>query len=324
MDDDQRNVIDGTARARQWRRSRKKTRPDSETSESRSDAPRRIASSLLVPADMVHPASPAEASTDREARATVDPGHAVPDELLTGEAGHRNPFLIEDAAGPAGRSGARRSPTRRSALVTMFLGAVSGLGRRDATRKDQIAAAPRQRLRPRRPTRSVALSVGALAAIALAVGLVTASQTPPHRSFSVAAGGRPLEQLKSGLLSSTANPLAGQRAAPRTTKTRALRTHQTALKPPRSNRVQPPSIRHRTASPTRGASATATTVAHYTPPTATTSPTTTSANAPSYASSGSTGAPAQQPVSQPTAASSTPAQAFGSAGALGPGSSPNG
>jgi hypothetical protein len=54
MDDQQENVIDELARARQWRRSRSKpAHPTSEAAEARSDAPKSIADSLLVPAKML-------------------------------------------------------------------------------------------------------------------------------------------------------------------------------------------------------------------------------------------------------------------------------
>ena len=53
MDDQQGNVIDGTARARQWRLARSPARAESDGAEARSDAPKSIAGSLLVPADML-------------------------------------------------------------------------------------------------------------------------------------------------------------------------------------------------------------------------------------------------------------------------------
>jgi hypothetical protein len=53
MEDQQGNVIDGTARARQWRGSKPKGRPAPESAETRSDAPKSFAGSLLVPAEML-------------------------------------------------------------------------------------------------------------------------------------------------------------------------------------------------------------------------------------------------------------------------------
>jgi hypothetical protein len=53
MDDQHGNVIDGTERARQWRRSRPKSRATDDPTETRADAPKSIAGSLLVPAEML-------------------------------------------------------------------------------------------------------------------------------------------------------------------------------------------------------------------------------------------------------------------------------
>ena len=67
MDDQQGHVIDGTARARQWRRSKAKARPAPDATETRSDAPKSFAGSLLVPAEMLCAASPPdERSTEDE------------------------------------------------------------------------------------------------------------------------------------------------------------------------------------------------------------------------------------------------------------------
>ena len=73
MDDKPRNVIDGTARARQWRRSRSEARADEDGStDIRSDAPKSFASSLLVPADMVHGVLPPAAEQEQAVRAGLD------------------------------------------------------------------------------------------------------------------------------------------------------------------------------------------------------------------------------------------------------------
>ena len=61
MDDQNGHVIDGTARARQWRRSRSEAPAGDEADgRPRSDAPKNIAGSLLVPAEMLSRASTVE------------------------------------------------------------------------------------------------------------------------------------------------------------------------------------------------------------------------------------------------------------------------
>jgi hypothetical protein len=62
MDEEQRKVIDGTARARQWRRSRQQpSAPDGDRPHS--EAPKRIAASLLVPSNILDGATPARGVT---------------------------------------------------------------------------------------------------------------------------------------------------------------------------------------------------------------------------------------------------------------------
>lgn len=112
MDREPENVIDGTARAHQWRRSRPKTvagAPDS--GEVRSDAPKSIAGSLLVPAELL-----IDASAQHTQR--------LPDKIVAGEPGgvvtpaadassdlraQPNPFLLPEAATLAGSERGRRA-----------------------------------------------------------------------------------------------------------------------------------------------------------------------------------------------------------------------
>ncbi len=88
MDDQQGNVIDGTARARQWRRSKPKTGSAPEAPEARSDAPKSFAGSLLVPADMLPPAFPPDEhlNGNEQGRAVAPPPRA---ERWRGRAGRR-------------------------------------------------------------------------------------------------------------------------------------------------------------------------------------------------------------------------------------------
>ena len=81
MDDQQGHVIDGTARARQWRRSKPKTGSAPDAPETRSDAPKSFAGSLLVPADMLPAAfAPDERlNENQQGRATAPPPRASAD-----------------------------------------------------------------------------------------------------------------------------------------------------------------------------------------------------------------------------------------------------
>lgn len=128
MDDQQGNVIDGTMRARQWRRSRSKAPAAKEGAEARSDAPRGIASSLLVPVSMMTeatsrpggdvtrdadpPEHPPAESADQQAETSAD--------LPAGAIGHQNPFLVPEAAqaGNARRNGRRSITSLVARLVS--------------------------------------------------------------------------------------------------------------------------------------------------------------------------------------------------------------
>ena len=81
MDDQQGHVIDGTARARQWRRSKPKTGSAPDAPETRSDAPKSFAGSLLVPADMLPAAFPPDErlNENEQGRAAAPPPRADAD-----------------------------------------------------------------------------------------------------------------------------------------------------------------------------------------------------------------------------------------------------
>lgn len=99
MDDQQGNLIDGTARARQWRGSRPKPRAAADRIEQHSDAPRSMASSLLVPPEV--PALDV-GGIDRATSANTDRRAG---EFPAGAAEHVNPFLAQ--AGSHARTSAR-------------------------------------------------------------------------------------------------------------------------------------------------------------------------------------------------------------------------
>ncbi len=126
MHDKRGNLIDGTTKARErarpWLGARPKPSDVEESAESRSEAPKNMAASLLVPADMVAGASTA---------ATADDSNGNPGEVLSTEdarrrgdraGGHDNLFLAPDA--PVAANEATRAP------VTGALVPVSGCRRR--------------------------------------------------------------------------------------------------------------------------------------------------------------------------------------------------
>jgi len=155
MDEEQGNVIDGTTRARQWRSSGRK--PPEDARELRADAPKSIASSLLVPADMLgataappaqNGASPEDDTSQRSAAAGSGNG-------ATAGANH-NLFLAADAAVEQPRSRQSRTSSRAAQLVR---GAASWL-RRAAIR----AGRPQRFVDGRRLSAALALLVVAVVA----------------------------------------------------------------------------------------------------------------------------------------------------------------
>jgi hypothetical protein len=116
MDDQLGNVIDGTARARHWRRSTSKTRPADGT-EARSDAPKSFAGSLLVPAEMLTAAPAEEPLVDRaeqsRTQAALPSTAAGPADLAALTGTHQNPFLVPDAAQVRARVRPARLPLAR-------------------------------------------------------------------------------------------------------------------------------------------------------------------------------------------------------------------
>ena len=70
MEDQSGKLIDGTARARHWRGARPRS-ADEDGVETRSEAPKSIASSLLVPAEMLDPVVPPRSEADGLASVTT-------------------------------------------------------------------------------------------------------------------------------------------------------------------------------------------------------------------------------------------------------------
>jgi hypothetical protein len=292
-----------------------------EGAEPRSDAPKSIAASLMVPADMLAAALPSDGHHNRhdERRGTErspHPGSDAPDEASFDDALHQNPFLIPEAVHAArGSDGAR--PARRRvtpALLMLWVGAIDAL--RSGARQGLVGV---HRQRRRGVRRTAVMLAFAAAAIALTAAIRT--QSDPMHSSAAQAG-------RTGGSASTANPLeSGPFAAQVNPSRHRLSTRKHAVNRPRRTRAHRLSDRHTKARP---ASRTPTVPARYTPRESTAgSPPPASATR-SYASSGSTSAPVQPAAS--AGGSVTPSggsgstdnrPAFGENGILGPGHSPD-
>ncbi len=172
---------------------------------------------------------------------------------------------------------------------------------------------------PRWPRPRRRLLVACAAAAILAAALEAPILTHParknvqstHASIPADTSG-PLGALKSAPLAAAAGPFTAPHSAHRNPSNQARPAHAYRTNNKR-RATQPKAI---TRAP---ASSTETVIVRYTPPPAT-----------STSASASTGTPISTPAAAPAAAAhassapSTPVQAFGSSGALGPGSSPDG
>ena len=112
MEREPENVIDGTARAHQWRRSRSQmvdAGPDG--SQVRSDAPKSIAGSLLVPVELLTdapahpPQTPTRVGVAAESGGGGAGGHR---DASAAQTTHENPFLLPAAEAPASSAESRR------------------------------------------------------------------------------------------------------------------------------------------------------------------------------------------------------------------------
>ena len=130
MDDQQGNVIDGTARAGHWRRSRPKQHARGEGVEPRSDAPKSIASSLLVPADALDGALVSPTGEQRLRTNELAPGAMTAEPASSRTNGrdadahtHQNLFLSADAAAvhPRRERASARIPLRTIVMVAALV-----------------------------------------------------------------------------------------------------------------------------------------------------------------------------------------------------------
>lgn len=214
MDEEQGNVIDGTTRARQWRSSARK--PAEDASELRADAPKSIASSLLVPAGMLD-ATAAPPAQDGASRPDETSPRSVAAGSGNGAAGgaNHNLFLAADAAVEQPRWRQSRAGSRAPQLVR----AAASWLQRAAVR----ARRPFTFAHPRRV--SVVLALLVVAVVAGEVVSRSGSSVPrPHRTETVAT----LARVRAGLLSYTAGPFSGERSTAISRQTRRRPTHRTS------------------------------------------------------------------------------------------------
>ena len=315
MDDQHGHVIDGTARARHWRGSKPRTGSAPDAAEARSDAPKSFAGSLLVPADMLPPASPPDEDLNgneqgRAVAAAPRANAAAGDRAPAQNGVHQNPFLVPEAARVEHRS---RFTRRRllEALLVSQRGLISALSR--LFRPLRCLVAIPNWLGGLRVARLLMLA--ALTGAVVVVAVIATRPNAARPSFASALGSTgPVTTPGSGSLTAASNPFAQQTTARDRTASHRVRLVQA------HRRVDT----HRRPRPARKP---AVVPARYTPPSAAGS------SAPSAATSSYAGAAPTVAASQPapssgggtttssTSGSSRPA--FGENGTLGPGHSPN-
>jgi hypothetical protein len=237
MDDQHGNVIDGKARARQWRRSPAKAgaaRTDHDGA--RSDAPKSIAGSLLVPVEMLPPLAPASEQLSEEpsrnATPPADRGVAIPAKVPADGTPRQNPFLAPDAPakGPAphGDRTSRRWPI--AALLTSSARAII------ACRPLRSTQSRRERA-PRRRAAALIVVTSALTVLVVALYNDTAGTRRPDASLSEANVGPNPAALEASIRGAmTALSTEFRAAVPRTAAARS-RAHATRKPHPRRRTI---------------------------------------------------------------------------------------
>jgi hypothetical protein len=316
MDEEHGKVIDGTARTRQWRRSRSKAPLDAEGGPP-SEAPKSIASSLLVPADMLDGAlRPApdgrslQAPNRAEGAPVVEARDATTVEQETTVGDAENLFLAPDAAVVAPQG--QQSPRIRAAAVRLARAAAA-----------QLRAPRRIRLSwPRFDTRRHRVIGATLAVFGVMAGVAALVISSESSSMSRSAGrtGSVVEfdLPKATVVTAVGRFLAAaptamhlRPAAARRTRNRMTRKHSKPHKHARAHAVLA-SARSTPAS------------SSYTPHAPVTTVSSSGSSSSGVSTSSGSTAPVNTHAAQHASSSGGSTNAFGSAGALGPGSSPNG
>jgi hypothetical protein len=242
-------VIDGTARASQWRRSSPSAETDADGAQGHSEAPKNIASSLLVPAEMLIVDAPsAESDGIQDGRIeddlSQDLERAASHASFVAEDHHVNPFLAPDSA----TTQIDTSHRGLRAVVHSVADRLRGGRRHGQDDRRKWAIANRRPFTPRPITKAVWVlgAVAALAAGTAIVGQLT-SPGPDQRQSQDAGSASALESIKEGLMAASANPF-GARTSERQSidrvrrdhaSPRGLRSHRaaaTSKRPPRTTK----------------------------------------------------------------------------------------
>jgi hypothetical protein len=195
MDEHPGKVIDGTARARHWRRSQPGSTEESHVASEHSEAPKSIASSLLVPPALLD----GESAPQRgEEHANGDaPAGSLSANGIDGDVPDRNIFLAEDAAVAA-------SPRRRSARISKVgAGLVRAMAAARRTISDVHVRRPEFSVSVRPRVAKVLGLAGACALAAILIVALPTTSTPQSRSIGHASAAIEFGRLKETLLSST-------------------------------------------------------------------------------------------------------------------------
>jgi hypothetical protein len=204
------------AGANQRRLVRSKTHAATDGGETRSDAPKSIAGSLLVPADMLPSAIPADGNL--EGNAHNDAGEPPPglttddstDRASAEDVPQQNPFLVPEAARV--EHGSR--PARRPMIAPLLAhsrGLISAW-RRPPRPPSHLVAMPR-RLGERRLTLLLALAALTGAVVVTAVIITRPNVAHPSSEPALRAAGL-LSPRESRALTAASNPFTQQAAAP--------------------------------------------------------------------------------------------------------------
>jgi hypothetical protein len=215
MDEESGKVIDGTARAREWRRPRPKSTADADGVQPHSEAPKSIAASLLVPDEVPAMTIPSAASSDVDRRPadSFRPSRDGPsaDAPVAEDEDHVNLFLTHGAV----EADTPREPwgaSRRLVLATISRCAehlVAAL--RVADRHGgSLLTAIRERALGRR-MRIAASVLGAAVVLVMVLALVGASAPVghvPNQAGDKRANASLLGSLKSDSFAVFANPFS--------------------------------------------------------------------------------------------------------------------
>lgn len=260
-------VIDGTARASHWRRSSPSSTSDADAIPGHSEAPKDIASSLLVPAHMLLDGAASTISSSAVDEAVGDrpgehPSGLVPTGPVTAEDHHVNIFLAAEHASEVATRPTEAGVRRRvRAVVRRATGRThAGLRRGHGDRRRWSIA-----LRGRYHTRTIAIGAATLGVVTvLATGAVVIGQSgsPPSHQGQASLGhsGSFLESLSAGVLAATADPFSTTTVVHRSVARDRPVRHATRQRPRSHSAATPSSTRVRRTSGHRVV------MAHYSPP----------------------------------------------------------